>query len=115
MLAIAGPPVLNASAPASSMIMGPATPTSGRASPEVTLENIVEGSRFRQAPAVTEIDRQRLETLREEFDLDGRYAALEDEDLADTHIESEARLCLHAHLSDLDGLGIQLHHLLATR
>ena len=85
----AGPPVLNTSAPAISMAMGPATPTGGRESPEVNLENIVEGSRVRQAPAVTEIDRQMLERLLEDLDLDERYAALEDEDLADTQIESE--------------------------
>ena len=85
----AGPPVLNTSSPAISMIMVPATPSSGRESPEVNLENIVEGNRVRQAPAITEIDRQRLETLLEDLDLDERYAALEDEDLADTQIESE--------------------------
>ena len=80
----AGPPVLNTSAPAINMAMGPATPTSGKESPEVNLESIVDGSRVRQAPAVTEIDRQRLEALLEDLDLDERYAALEDEDLADT-------------------------------
>ena len=72
----AGPPVLNTSSPAISMIMGPATPSSGRESPEVNLENIVEGNRVMQAPAVTEIDRQRLETLLEDLDLDERYKAL---------------------------------------
>ena len=85
----AGPPVLSTSSPAISMIMGPVTPTSDRESPEVTLENIIKGSRVRQAPAVTEIDRQRLETLLEDLELDERYAALEDEDLADTQVESE--------------------------